>query len=365
MSDELAKVLGRLRPALAELSAYVPKPSPPIKLDANESPWPLSDDARVRMAHALASLPLHRYPDAKATALREALAARIGTRPEALVIGTGSDEIIAVLHTALARSERPPVVLYPGPSFVMYRINALTHGLESVEVPLADDWQLDVDAMRAAIAEHDPALLYYATPNNPTGNTFDPAALLDVIDGAPDRLHVVDEAYGPFHRDDGVVQTHRDWLAGRPHLAIMGTLSKIGLAGLRIGWLECDPRLAAELEKVRQPFNLDSLAQAAGVFALTELAMELEARQRGIVDERERLAAALAEIPGGHVWPSQANFLLFDHPDAVRLAHELRATHGIGVRVFAGHPRLEGRMRITVGTPTENDALLTALAAST
>ncbi len=352
-------VFDRLRPALSELHPYSPKPAPPIKLDANESPWPLSADARVRMAHVLATEPLHRYPDARASDLRGALALRIGCDPEALVLGSGSDEIISILHTAMARGDAPPTVLYPGPSFVMYRINALTHGLHPIEVPLKGDFSLDVDAMVLGIEEHDPALVYYATPNNPTGNAFEPEVLQQLVEAFPNTLHVIDEAYGPFRRDDGVIVSERDWVQDFPQAAIMGTLSKIGLAGLRVGWLECDPALAAEFEKVRQPFNLDRLAQRAATFALEELAPDLEMHLRSIVEARETLRAALTELEL-HVWPSDANFLLVDHERAELLAEQLRSD-GIGVRVFTGHPRLTGRVRVTVGTPAENEALLEAL----
>jgi len=360
-SHEPAPLAALVRPELAQLRAYAaPAGTPPIKLDANESPWPLPPALRARIASELAEIALHRYPDPRADGVRARLAARLGARPEQLVLGSGSDEVIALLCTALARPREGrarAVVLYPTPTFVMYRITALAHGLEPVEVPLRPDFSLDVPAMQAAIAAHRPSLVFLATPNNPTGNTFTDDAIRAVIASASESLVVIDEAYAAF-----AGRSLSAWCDDHPNVALLGTLSKIGLAAIRLGWARLPAALAAEVEKARQPFNVNALSQAVAALALGPLAPEFDAHVAAIVAERARLGRALAALPAVHVSPSDANFFLlrFDAdpgPLVARLAAE-----GIAVRYFAGHgAALERCVRVTVGTPTENDALLAAL----
>ena len=351
-----------VREAVRPLRAYtVPKDPPPVKLDANESPWPLPAEARARVAEVLAGTPFHRYPDPRATALRAALSARVGGKPEELVLGSGSDEVIALLFTALARPREGrvrAVVVHPTPTFVMYRIGALAHGLEPVGVPLGEGFALDQEAMLAALAEHRPNLVFLASPNNPTGNSFARDAIETLIGAAPDTLFVIDEAYAAFRGD-----SLADLVERHPHVAALGTLSKVGLAAARLGWVRMHPELAAEVDKARQPFNLNALTQAIGQLALTELWPILEDQVAHIVAERKRLGDALRGTRGLHVYPSDANFFLvrFDG-DAPALASRLLDL-GVGVRVFANDPRLAGHIRITVGTPEENDRFLEALRA--
>jgi histidinol-phosphate aminotransferase len=345
---------------LADLSAYRTKPDPaPIKLDANESPWPLPDAARARLAEVLGEAPLHRYPDLLARDVRRALAARLGAAPEELVLGVGSDEVIGVLMTALSRP-RPgaarATVLYPTPTFVMYPITTRVHGLEPVEVPLRDDWSLDVDATCAAVAARRPNLVFLATPNNPTGNTFDDAALRAVVEAAPEALVVIDEAYGPF-----AGRSLNDWVDRHPNVAVLGTLSKVGLAGLRLGWVRLHPALANEVEKARPPYNLNLYAQLAARVVLEELPHVLDEQVERIVAERARLGEALAAIDGVRVFPSQANFFLVEVPDAAAV-HARLLERGVQVRRFGSIPRLSRHLRVTVGTPEEDDRLIEALA---
>ncbi|MEM9067687.1 MAG: histidinol-phosphate transaminase [Myxococcota bacterium] len=349
----------KLRAALAELSAYTPpRVVPATKLDANESPWPLPAEVRTRIASVLAELPLHRYPDARAEGLRTALASHLGCDADELVLGTGSDEIISILYTALGSGS----VVVPAPTFVMYRVSALTHGLSPVEVPLTEDWSLDVDAMKQALAAR-PAIVFYARPNNPTGAVIPENVLRDLITFSPDTLHIIDEAYVAFHRDTpgdapGSLGT---WCTQHENVAVMGTLSKIGLAGLRVGWLRAAPSLAAELDKVRQPFNLNLLAQEAARVILAEFPHVIGEQIRAIVKERELLRDSLDAHPAiRHVWPSRANFLLVQTvDDASAVAHRLREKN-VGVRAFRDE-RLAQLLRVTVGTPAERELLLSAL----
>jgi histidinol-phosphate aminotransferase len=346
---------------LAAISAYRTRPDPaPIKLDANESPWPLPERARARLARVLGDAPLHRYPDLLARDVRRLIAARIGSSPDELVLGVGSDEIIAFLFTALDRprpSARQASVVSAAPSFTMVPITARVHGLRPVEVPLADDFSLDADAMIAAIREHRPNLVYLATPNNPTGNAFAEEAVLAIVNAAHDALVIIDEAYADF-----AGRSFASLFDRHANVAMLGTLSKIGLAGIRLGWARLRPELAVEVEKVRPPFNLNVYTQLAARVILEEMPELLDDQITSIVRERERVGAALAAL-GLRVFPSSANFFLVATDDPTRIDAAL-LSRGVSVRRFASEPRLARHLRITIGTPEENDALLDALRAA-
>ncbi len=363
----LSALLARVRPSLTGLVPYtVPPEPPPVKLDANESPWSLPVQARSLVAERLAALDFHRYPDGRATELRKALASYLGASEDELVIGVGSDEAIAILLGTFARTEdgQEATVLFPGPSFVMYGVTAKTHGLRPVEVALRPDWTLDEAALDEALTQQKPALAFWASPNNPTGNAFDPVVLRRLIEAHPETLHVVDEAYGAFHRGapDAAPHTCAAWLADLPQVALLGTLSKIGFAGARLGWARLHPALAYELEKVRQPFNLNAMGQELARLALTELRPTLEAQLRAIVAERAVLEAGL-DACGVERFPSDANFVLFRTPHDASVLRAALLERGVAVRVFAKDPRLAGCVRVTVGTPDENAAFLGALRA--
>lgn len=244
------------------MRAYVPvSTGPAIRLDANESPHALPPEARALLADALGSVAMHRYPDVRATRLRELIAERAGAHPDEVVIGCGSDEAIALLLLTLAvpRAGRErAAVLFPEPTFVMFRVNAVAQGLDPVGVPLDDAWDLDVPAMRAALAVSRPNVVFLPSPNNPTGNLFARDRVEAVVDAAPDALVVLDEAYGPF-----TATNYRDLRLARPNVAQLQTLSKLGLAAARVGWGILPRGLAAEVDKVRQPYNLNALSQRA------------------------------------------------------------------------------------------------------
>jgi histidinol-phosphate aminotransferase len=349
-----------VRPALRGLSAYrTPLDPPPIKLDANESPWPLPPEAQALLADRLARVELHRYPDLAAREVKRVLAARLGAQPDELVLGVGSDEVIALLLSALGAPRddgSPATVLVPTPTFTMVALIAKVHGLVPVEVPRTAEWALDVPAMLAAIEAHDPSLIYLASPNNPTANALSEASIRAMLEAAPRSVVLVDEAYGAF-----AGKSLGPWCEAYPNLAVLGTLSKIGLAGLRLGWGRLHPALAEELEKVRLPYNLNAYAQHAAATLLGELPHVLDDAIARIVDERARLARALERIEGLRVWPSDANFLLVEAEDAEDVQRHLLGA-GVAVRRFGSDPRLAQQLRITVGTPDENDALLDALA---
>jgi histidinol-phosphate aminotransferase len=373
-----------LRPELAAIAAYVPShpnPAPEAerrgevtKLDANEAPLL----ARPKVVHAvraaLAELPLERYPDARATELRERLARHTGASADEILVGTGSDEIIALLVTALARP-RPGAakarVLTFTPSFVMYAITARAHGLDATVVPLDDAWDIDVAMTEAAMRAEPPNIVFIASPNNPTGNRAADERLLAVIEiaRAIGAIVVLDEAYVDF--SDG---TRRAWRDRYDHLVVLRTLSKVGLAALRVGWLEGPAALVREIDKVRQPYNVSATSQAAAAAVLAHAWDEVALEAAVIARERTRVTAAIAALPGYAVTPSEANFVWVRAPQpAVEVAAAMRAQHVL-VRAFGGggggggdaaeaeKARLSHQLRITIGTPAENERLLRALA---
>ncbi len=352
-----------LRPELGELQAYAPHPGDfPIRLDANEAPPRLSAAARERLAAVGGELAWERYPDARHAALRALLAQQLGLTPEELVFGCGSDELIALLLTALARprpSDDVPTVLTTTPTFVMYKASARARGWRVLEVPLDRDWALSVDSMERALGMTRPNLIFVATPNNPTGTVASEQALRRLSALAPDAVLVIDEAYLAYAQDDWL-RLYREL----PNVALLRTLSKVGFASLRVGWLIARPELARELEKVRLPYNLPTHSQQVAQLVLTELQGEVDAMVQEVKAERARLQGALAEVPGLSVTPSQANFLwIRTERPAVELFEGL-ARRGVLVRSFhLRGGRLAHQLRVTVGTPEQNDALLVGLRA--
>jgi histidinol-phosphate aminotransferase len=352
-----------LRPELAELSSYVPADPPGVRvrLDANEAPPHASPHLREVVTRAVARTALERYPDARSRELKARIAERTGARVEELLVGTGSDEVISLLMVSLARP-RPkapqPVVMVPTPTFVMYRITARAHGWKVVEVPLDAAWDLDVSAMKRAVDMVRPNVVFVATPNNPTGNRVSGDRLAALVEAAADSLVVVDEAYVDFTHDGSL----RAWRARHANLAILRTLSKVGLAALRVGWLEGPEALVREVDKGRQPFNVSATSQAAAAAVLAEGWDDVRAHAAAIVRERDRVAQALAGMSGLTVSPSEANFLwMRTERPAADVAQGLLA-RGVLVRSFhAAGGRLANWLRATVGTPEENDELLEAL----
>lgn len=330
-----------------------------IKLDAMENPYGWPEEMTAAWLQRLREVPLNRYPDAAATHLKARLRQVMGIPRECeLLLGNGSDEIIQLLILCLGGPGR--TVLAPDPTFVMYRMLTTATGGEFVAVPLVrDSFALDRGAMLEALARHQPALTFVAYPNNPTGNLFRREDVEAVIRAAP-GLVVLDEAYEPFART-----TFLDALHEHPNLVVMRTVSKLGLAGVRLGLLAGSPAWIHELDKLRLPYNINCLTQATVDFALDHYGVFQEQAAR-IRADRAALREALAGLPGLEVWPSEANFLLcrVGAPGAREVAAALKQ-RGVLVRVLDGaSPALAGCLRISVGTPRENAALLAALQAS-
>ena len=369
---ETDPLLALVRPEIRAIRAYkTPRDPLPIKLDANESPFALPDAVMRELAAQVRGLPLQRYPDLEVRALKDALAGWLGTDPSRLVIGVGSDESIGVLLTAIARprAAKAPVIVVPDPTFVMYAQTARVLGLEPVSVPLSGpDFALDVPATIASIQRHEATLVFLASPNNPTGVAYADDDLLAIAHACPTTMIVIDEAYGAFRASAEGARLHREALGDRaPNLVFLGTLSKIGLASLRIGWIEASPALTHELDKVRLPYDVPGPTQALGAEVLTTHRAALEAQIAAIVSERDRVGHALVALhaSGGPLRPvpTCANFFLCEAASAelAKEVHAHLARAGIQVRAFSSAP-LERHLRITTGRPEENDALLAALA---
>lgn len=324
-----------------------------VKLDAMENPYRLPEDVRGRLADLVAAAEINRYPDPHASRLKTALRDALGVpRSAELVLGNGSDDIIQMLMTAVARPGAAVLVFEP--SFVMFRLIAAFCGLRYVGVPLTADFALDVEAALAAIEEHQPALVFIVFPNNPTGNLFDRAAIERVLDAAP-GLVVLDEAYHAF-----AGASFLDAIEERPNLLVMRTLSKSGLAGLRLGLLAGRAEWLSHVDKVRLPYNVNVLTQLVAEEVLRYRPL-LDDQAAAIRAERARLSGELARIPGVTPFPSDANFILF-RTDAAEPAFEGLKRRGVLVRNFNGsHPMLHGCLRTTVSTREENDRFLSAL----
>jgi len=355
MSEKTVKPEDWIRPEIRALSAYhVPEPGEFIKLDSMENPYSWPAEMTEAWLDRLRGAALNRYPDPAARALRARLREAMAV-PEglAVMLGNGSDELIQIIAQALAAPGR--VVLAPEPSFVMYRMIATFCGMDYVGVPLAADFSLDRAAMQAAIEEHRPAVVFLAYPNNPTGNLFDADDVRAIIAAAP-GLVVVDEAYHAFAEASFMPR-----LAEYDNLLVMRTVSKMGLAGLRLGLLAGPAAWLSEFDKVRLPYNINVLTQVSAAFAFEHREV-LEAQTRQITQDRETLWQALAALSGITPFPSRANFILFrvaGDADAVFAA--LQAA-GVLIKNLnpAGGP-LAGCLRVTVGRPAENAAFLQAL----
>jgi histidinol-phosphate aminotransferase len=343
-----------IRDDIRALKAYhVPDASGMVKLDAMENPYRLPEDVRGAIAEVVARADINRYPDAGASRLKATLREALGIPARAeIVLGNGSDEIIQMLMLAAARPGA--TVLGLEPSFVMFRLIAAFCGLRYVGVPLGTGFALDADRTVAAIEEHQPALVFIAYPNNPTGNLFDNAAIERVLDAAP-GIVVIDEAYHAFARATWLPQ-----LGTRPNLLVMRTLSKSGLAGLRLGLVVGRAEWLSHVDKVRLPYNVNVLTQFVAEEVLRHRSL-LDDQAAAIRTERGRLYDELGRTPGATPFPSDANFILF-RTDAADAIFEGLKRRGVLVKnVHGSHATLENCLRVTVGTRGENDRFVAAL----
>ena len=344
---------------LAQTSYQVPPADGMVKLDAMENPYGLPAELKSELAAHLAGVALNRYPVPAYRELKNRIGRELGVPAGYdVVLGNGSDELITLLSVACSKPGAK--VMAPVPTFVMYAISARLAGLEFVGVPLQADLSLNLPAMLLEIQLHRPALLFISNPNNPTGSWFDEGQLLQLVHAMTDiGLVIVDEAYQSFA--PGSMMAH---LPGYANLVVMRTVSKIGLAGLRLGYMAASGDILAEIDKVRPPYNVNVLTEAAAGFLLGHMSV-FDQQARQICQQRTELMAELKKIHGVVVFPSEANFVLIRVADAEFIFNNL-IKHKILVKnVGKMHALLANCLRVTVSTPDENkrfvDALLDAL----
>ena len=347
-----------VRPEILAMQAYhVADAAGMVKLDVMESPYRLPPALAAELGEAVSKLALNRYPVPTATELR-ALIRRVMQVPEGcdVLLGNGSDECIQYVTAALAREGA--VVMAPVPSFAMFAMHALFYRLRFVGVPLREDFSLDIDAFLAAIEKEKPSLVWIAFPNNPTGNAFPVADIERILRAAP-GLVVVDEAYQPF-----AGATFMPRLAEFENLVVMRTVSKIGMAGLRLGYVCGRPEWIDAFNKTRSPFNVNVLTEAVAIRLLQHKGV-LDAQAAEVLAERERVKAEIDRLDGLNVYPSAANFLLArvaGGKGAGTRVFERMKRQGVLVKDFSGgHPSLENCLRLTIGTPDENRTMVAAL----
>ncbi|MEJ7688278.1 MAG: histidinol-phosphate transaminase [Variovorax sp.] len=354
------RALSRIRADVQSMYAYAVQDARGlIKLDAMENPFGLPPALQAALGQRLGALALNRYPGDRGADLQTALSAYAALPPGfALMLGNGSDELISLL--AIACDLPGAAVVAPVPGFVMYAMSAQLQGLRFVGVPLTADFELDGVAMLDAIAREKPAIVYLACPNNPTANLWDEATIETIVEaqGAQGGLVVIDEAYQPF-----AGRSYIDRVARHGHVLLMRTLSKFGLAGVRLGYLIGPAALIAEIDKVRPPYNISVLNCECALFALEHA--ELFAQQAAeIRSQRARLFEGLARLPALQSWPSDANMILVRVPDAARTFDGMKARGVLVKNVSRMHPLLANCLRLTVGTADENSQMLAALEAS-
>ena len=349
----------RVRKEIAGRSAYDVIPAAGrIKLDAMESPYTWPSGLKTEWLSTLRQVELNRYPDPTAFELCEDLRRWSGLEGAmGILVGNGSDELIQMIIMALGGPARP--VLAPEPTFGMYRNNAEVLGSPFVGVPLSDRFAIDRAALLLAIETHDPGCIFLAYPNNPTGNLFERETIEAAIDAA-NGLVIIDEAYHPY-----CGQTFLNEMSGKGHLAVLRTFSKLGLAGLRLGFLTGPEPWLAQINKVRLPYNISVLAQASARFALSHVDWFTQQAEK-VCAERRRLHNGLQEFSGLKVYLSAANFLLFRVPEGTASwVFDSLLQQNILIKNLDGqHDRLRDCLRVTVSTPDENDLFLEALSAA-
>jgi histidinol-phosphate aminotransferase len=353
------RIAALVRPEIQALSAYKTVPAGDcIKLDAMENPYSWPEVMVDEWLEKLRGVEINRYPDPAATRLKDALYKYQDIpREKALLLGNGSDELIQLVIMAIAVPGA--VVLAPEPTFVMYRQIAVSLGLEFKGVPLnADDFSLDFKAMCDAIQKEQPAVVFLAYPNNPTGNLFDESQVKEILRLAP-GLVVVDEAYAPFTNASFMGCDGFD-----ENLLVMRTVSKLGLAGLRLGYLVGSSLWIEQFEKIRMPYNINTLTQLTAEFALENHAV-FDEQTAQIRKDRVMLFDQLNLIEGVEPIPSEANFILFrvaaSLPDPSVIYLELKKA-GILIKNLQGAmPLLSRCLRVTVGEAKENELFISVL----
>ncbi len=341
---------------IRSLDAYsVAKADHLVKLDAMENPYVWDEELRTKWLDVLRATEVNRYPDGKASELAASLTDAFSIPASlGLLLGNGSDELIQTVALAVGGSGR--VMISPEPSFSMYRVIASVTGSAYIATPRDERFDIDADALLRAVVQHDPCCVFIASPNNPTGNACDPN-LIERVAEACSGIVVVDEAYHAFSESSFIdrVQAHEN-------VVLMRTLSKLGLAGLRLGFLMGDSSLLHELNKIRLPYNVNALTQASAAFALRHLDW-FDDKAEKIKNARSDLFLALSSIAELEVYPSEANFILFRLPKGLgeTVFAKLKTNRVLVKNLHGSHPQLSDCLRVTVSTPEENQLFLDAL----
>ena len=348
---------GIIRDEIAALTAYpVPSATGMIKLDVMENPFDYPLELRAGLATALSRATLNRYPSPAAHELKDAIRNAMNVAPDLdILLGNGSDEIIQII--AMACAKPGAALLSVEPAFVMFKMIATFCGLDYIGVPLKADFAIDTEAMLTAIASKKPAVTFIAYPNNPTGNLFERAAIDRIFKAcaAYGGLVVIDEAYFAFAHNSFVAD-----IAQHPNAVLMRTVSKLGLAGARLGILIGRTNWLSEFDKLRLPFNINVLTQAAATFAMQHYDALL-AQAELLKSERTRLGLALDQMKGVTRFDSEANFILVRVPDADKTFKALLSRKILVKNSSKSHELMHNTLRLTIGAPAENDALLAAL----
>ena len=376
MTNQTNKALRFIRPDVQAMHAYAVQHSVGmVKLDAMENPFTLSPELQAQLGARLGAVDVNRYPSARIDDLKNALAKYVDLPAGlGLMLGNGSDELISLLSMACAvpHAQDQAKVLAPEPGFVMYGMSAKLQGLPYIDVPLRADFELDEAAMTTAIAQHEPAIVYIAYPNNPTANLWNADCIRRLITqvSAYGGLVVMDEAYQPFSSKSWLDEI-RQHPAANAHVLLMRTLSKFGLAGIRLGYMIAPQALINEVDKLRPPYNVSVLNAECALFALEHT--EVFAQQAAVIrTEREALFKALQQMAGVTPYPSEANMMVLRFngitdadSEAANRAFEVLKAHKVLVKnVSKMHPLLANCLRLTIGTPAENQQLLAALQAA-
>ncbi len=359
MTSSLENCLQVIRPLVKALQAYhVADAARLIKLDAMENPYQLSGDLKAELQVRLGEAALNRYPDPSAARLRDRLR-QVMQVPEdkAIVLGNGSDELIQMLAMAVAPDDGSKVSLLSfDPGFVMYKMIADFTGIHYAGVSLNADFSLDMPATREAIKKHRPAIIFIAYPNNPSANCYNEKEIIEIIETAPGMV-VLDEAYHPFAQSSFMPH-----LTDYDNLLVMRTVSKMGLAGLRLGLLCGHPDIIEQIDKIRLPYNINVLTQVAAEFVLDNID-ELDKQAALIREQRSDLLKKMQAMDSIKTFPSDANFILFRvlNKNAGDVFESIKQQGVLIKNMKADAGLLKNCLRVTVGTPAENDAFISAL----
>ncbi len=354
-TESLETLLDRVKKEVRELSAYnVPHIDCSVKLDGNESPYGMPKEIVEKVDALLSQIEINRYPDANCTQLKEKLSRLVNFPTDGIIFGNGSDELIGMLITTFCG--RSGIVTIPTPTFSMYSLTSKALGMKTSEIPLDDKFDLDLAAMLEDIQTNDPDLIFLASPNNPSGNIFSAEKILEIIK-ASGGIVVVDEAYAEFAGQDFLSRVRE-----HDNLIVLRTFSKVGYAGIRLGMLFANEILVHEINKVRYPYNINSLSQAVGA-AVFENYSYLSDVIECIVEEKQRVFESLRAMDGITAYRSDANFIMFKVGDADKLWSDL-VESDVLIRNFNKPGRLSNCMRVTIGTKEENDKFLEAIGRS-